>query len=100
MHKYEVDTLKVDRSFIQSIDCNVDRLEIVRTIVVLAHTLNMDAIAEGIETVEELATVQSLGCEYGQGNYFVRPLTCEQVDTLVREQAFEVLVAKRSGSIQ
>ena len=90
LHKYEIDTLKIDRSFIQYLDCNADRLEIVRTIVVLAHTLKMGAIAEGIETAEQLAAVKSLGCEYGQGYYFYRPLACEQVDALVQEQAFWV----------
>lgn len=86
LHKYDIDTLKVDRSFIQYLDRNADRLEIVRTIVVLAHTLNMDAIAEGIETAEQLAAVQSLGCEYGQGYYFYPPLTQGQVETLISEQ--------------
>lgn len=90
LHRYEIDALKVDRSFIQYIDCNVDRLEIVRTIVVLAHTLKMDVIAEGIETPEQLSTVQSLGCEYGQGFYFSHPLTGEQIDTLVRNQTFSL----------
>lgn len=89
LHKYDIDTLKVDRSFIQYIDRNADRVEIVRTIVVLAHTLKMDVIAEGIESAEQLTAVQSLGCEYGQGYYFDRPLTSEQVDKLVREQAFK-----------
>ncbi|WP_299486529.1 GGDEF domain-containing response regulator [Acaryochloris sp. IP29b_bin.137] len=89
LHKYKVDTLKVDRSFIQCLDKNIDRLEIARTIVVLAHTLKMEAIAEGIETAEQLAAVKSLGCEYGQGYFFYHPLTVEQVDTMVREQVAE-----------
>ncbi|WP_255345122.1 bifunctional diguanylate cyclase/phosphodiesterase [Acaryochloris sp. CCMEE 5410] len=91
LHKYDIDTLKVDRSFIQYLDRNADRLEIVRTIVVLAHTLKMDAIAEGIETTEQLAAVQSLGCEYGQGYYFSPPLTQAQVDTLMQDQTFTIL---------
>ena len=98
LHKYDIDTLKIDRSFIQYLDRNVDRLEIVRTIVVLAHTLNMDAIAEGIETVEQLAAIQSLGCEYGQGYYFYPPLTCEQVDTLVSEKAL-VFNSKQTSNL-
>ena len=87
LHKYEIDTLKVDRSFIHSINCNAERFEIVRTIVVLAHNFGMAAIAEGIETADQLATVQSFGCEYGQGYYFYRPLTPEQVNTLVKDKA-------------
>ncbi|NJK42207.1 MAG: EAL domain-containing protein, partial [Acaryochloridaceae cyanobacterium SU_2_1] len=90
LHRYPVDTLKIDRSFIQQLDHNTDCLEIVRAIVVLAHALNLDAIAEGIETEKELATIQSLGCEYGQGYYFYRPLTCEQVDKLISEQGLKL----------
>ena len=50
---------------------------IVRTIVMLAHALGMDVIAEGVETAEQLAKLRSLGCEYGQGYFFARPLPSE-----------------------
>lgn len=83
LHKYPIDTLKIDRSFIQNIDCNSDQLEIARTIIVLAKTLNMVAIAEGIETAEQLAAMKSLNCEYAQGYYFHRPLSSEQMTALL-----------------
>ena len=83
LHKYPISTLKIDRSFIHHIDSNTDQFEIVRTIIVLAKALNMTAIAEGIETEKELEAIRSLSCEYVQGYYFYRPLTCEQVTTLL-----------------
>lgn len=83
LHKYPISTLKIDRSFIYHIDSNTDQFEIVRTIIILAKALNMTAIAEGIETEQEIEAIRSLGCEYVQGYYFYRPLTCEQVTTLL-----------------
>ena len=51
-----------------------DNFEIVRTITTLAHTLGMDVIAEGVETSEQLAQLKELGCEFGQGYFFSKPL--------------------------
>ncbi|MGD1929829.1 MAG: EAL domain-containing protein [Leptolyngbyaceae cyanobacterium] len=83
LHKYPIDTLKVDRSFIQNIDRNSNQFEIARTIIILAKALNMAAIAEGIETAEQLAAMKSLDCDYAQGYYFYRPLSGEQVTALL-----------------
>ncbi|MBD2183987.1 sensor domain-containing protein [Aerosakkonema funiforme] len=74
LHQLPIDTLKIDRSFISSLGVDSDSLEIVRTIVTLAHSLGMDAIAEGVETVEQLAQLQALQCEYGQGYFFSKPI--------------------------
>ncbi|PZD72931.1 putative signaling protein [Acaryochloris thomasi RCC1774] len=90
LHKYDIDTIKIDRSFIQNLDCSAESLEIVRTIVLLAHALKMDAIAEGVETAEQLAMVKKLGCEYVQGYYFSQSMTCEQVMTLVAQKQFKL----------
>jgi diguanylate cyclase (GGDEF)-like protein/PAS domain S-box-containing protein len=73
-----VQTLKIDRAFISRIDLDADSLEIVRTIVALAHNLGMDLIAEGVETAQQLAQVKSLGCEYAQGYYFGKPTDAEK----------------------
>ena len=83
LHKYPISTLKIDRSFIHHIDSNADQFEIVRTIIILAKALNMTAIAEGVETEGEIEAIRGLGCEYVQGYYFYRPLTCEQVTALL-----------------
>ncbi|MDC0835422.1 EAL domain-containing protein [Geitlerinema sp. CS-897] len=74
LNRFPVDTLKIDRSFVQRMENSREDREIVRTIVTLAHTLGMDAIAEGIETPEDLAHLRELGCDYGQGYWFAKPL--------------------------
>jgi predicted signal transduction protein with EAL and GGDEF domain len=68
-----VQTLKIDRAFVSRIGLDPDSLEIVRTIVALAHNLGMDVIAEGVETAQQLAQLKALDCEYAQGYYFGKP---------------------------
>lgn len=97
LHKYDIDSLKIDRSFIQDIEHSAEHFEIVRTILLLANALKMDAIAEGVETAQQLAAIQSLGCKYVQGYYFSRPLTCEQITTLVSEQRFKASIQDQAG---
>jgi EAL domain-containing protein (putative c-di-GMP-specific phosphodiesterase class I) len=69
-----MDTLKVDRSFVSNMNESTKNCEIVSTIIMLAHKLGMDVVAEGIETEQQMKTLQSLGCEYGQGYFFSKPL--------------------------
>ncbi|HUE02737.1 MAG TPA: EAL domain-containing protein [Bryobacteraceae bacterium] len=71
-----VQTLKIDRAFVSRIG-DGDSLEIIRTIVALAHNLGMVVIAEGIETRQQLTELQALECEFGQGYYFGKPTDCE-----------------------
>jgi EAL domain-containing protein (putative c-di-GMP-specific phosphodiesterase class I) len=60
-----------------------ENLEIVKTIVSLAHGLSMEVLAEGIETPAQLAHLRTMGCDAGQGHLFARPLTRDQVTELV-----------------
>lgn len=83
LHRFPIDTLKIDRSFINRIDTDGEQLEIVRTIVTLAWNLGLDVIAEGVETAKQLAQLKSLQCEYGQGYFFSRPLDSEPAGLLV-----------------
>jgi EAL domain-containing protein (putative c-di-GMP-specific phosphodiesterase class I) len=83
LHTFEFDVLKVDRSFVQRMDTGDQPLQIVRTIVELARVLGMDIVAEGIETVEQLNLLKGMGCRYGQGYYFSRPLPAEQIEALL-----------------
>ena len=69
-----VQTLKIDRAFVSRIGDKEESLEIIRAIMSLAHNLNMDVIAEGVETAAQMAHLQALDCEYGQGFYFARPM--------------------------
>jgi diguanylate cyclase (GGDEF)-like protein len=74
-----IDTLKIDRSFVSRLGQQTEAEAIVRAIISLAKTLNLQVTSEGIETPEQLAHLQALGCERGQGYYFARPLTGDAV---------------------
>jgi EAL domain-containing protein (putative c-di-GMP-specific phosphodiesterase class I) len=74
LHKFPLDTLKIDRSFVNSIERGSENAEIVRTVVYLAKALGLDVVAEGIESIHQLSQLQQLGCEYGQGYLFSRPV--------------------------
>lgn len=74
LHRFPVDVLKIDRSFISTIQANHEKTKIVQAIMTLAENLGMDAIAEGIETVEQRDQLKALQCRYGQGYLFYRPV--------------------------
>lgn len=85
LHTFPLDVLKVDRSFVSRMSEAPTNAEIVRTIVVLAHNLGLEVIAEGVETAEAVEQLTALGCEYGQGYFFAHPLPAEQAtDALSR----------------
>ncbi len=74
LRRFPIDTLKIDRSFVQEIEDNEDYLAIVKVIADLAQNLGMDIVAEGIETEIQLNKLRDIGCENGQGYYFSKPL--------------------------
>ena len=74
LQSFPIDTLKIDRSFISGIEQQEKNLDITRTIITLAHSLELDAIAEGVETPAQLDILRALGCEYAQGYLFSPPL--------------------------
>ncbi|WP_159788145.1 two-component system response regulator [Sodalinema gerasimenkoae] len=86
LHRLPVDILKIDRSFVDPIDEDNDEREIVQAIVTLAHSLNMKVIAEGVETAVHVEQLRNLGCEYGQGYYFSKPLTAEAATALLAQK--------------
>ncbi|HEX4738750.1 MAG TPA: EAL domain-containing protein [Allosphingosinicella sp.] len=81
------DEIKIDRSFVRSIDTDPEALKMVRAIVGLASTLGMPVVAEGIETESAAKLCRELGCAYGQGFHFGHPMSGEQVAALARTQA-------------
>ncbi|HEY9810207.1 MAG TPA: EAL domain-containing protein [Halomicronema sp.] len=87
LHRFPINTLKIDRSFVSRTDTAEKNTQIVRAIVNLAHSLAMDVVAEGAETAENLALLRSLGCEYGQGYYFSKALPVEAAFTLLTSAA-------------
>lgn len=82
LHRFPTDTLKIDRSFVSNMSQGIKNLEIVNTIVILAHKLGMDVIAEGIETDSEREIIKGFNCEYGQGYFFAKPLSKENASEL------------------
>ena len=85
LHRFPVDTLKIDRSFINCIGQPEENLEIIQSIIHLAHNLGMNVVAEGIETEEQLIYLQKLNCDFGQGYLFNRPLTAQETENLLRD---------------
>lgn len=83
LHRFPIDTLKVDRSFVVSMSEDSENVEIVRTIVSLAQNLGMNVIAEGVETKEQLAALRKLGCENGQGYLFSKPVDAKAAENLI-----------------
>lgn len=82
LHDFPINILKIDRSFVSNMD-ERGNLEVVRTIVTLAHHLSVDVIAEGVETAEQLAQLRELKCGYGQGYFFSRPLNSNAAEALI-----------------
>lgn len=79
LHSFPVHNLKIDRSFIQRLHKRKSNLGLVTAIVQIARTLGMNLIAEGIETSEQLAQLKLLGCQFGQGYLFSKPLSAEEI---------------------
>ncbi|MGK7916790.1 MAG: diguanylate cyclase [Prochloraceae cyanobacterium] len=86
LHQFPFNTLKIDRSFIESINLSSEKLGIVRTIVTLAANLGMDVVAEGIEQGNQLAQLKVLKCQYGQGYFFSKPLDSKAAEALMVAQ--------------
>jgi diguanylate cyclase (GGDEF)-like protein len=82
-----ISSIKVDRSFIHGLAPDTRRSDVVRAIVELAHTLGLQVVAEGVETEEELAQVQQLGCDQIQGNILSPPRSPERISQLRRPVA-------------
>jgi diguanylate cyclase (GGDEF)-like protein/PAS domain S-box-containing protein len=85
LHRFPIDTLKIDRSFVMQMSGNNENAEIVRTIIVLAQNLGMDVVAEGIETKEQCALLRSLWCEHGQGYFFSKAVSADAAEKFVME---------------
>ena len=84
LRRFPIDKLKIDRSFINHLMTSADDASIVRAIISLAHGLRLKVIAEGVETAEQVACLQKLGCDQFQGFYFGRPVTALAFEELMR----------------
>lgn len=82
-----INRLKIDRSFVQDLATDNDDAAIVRAIIGLGHSLQLEIIAEGVETAFQEDFLRKLGCEMGQGYLYSQPLPAEQIEVLIRDSA-------------
>jgi predicted signal transduction protein with EAL and GGDEF domain len=96
LNRLPFDTLKIDRSFIKDLTSGGDGSDIVKTILELARSMNMDVVAEGVETEDQLRILEALGSNYAQSFYFSKPVSADVTQALLQEryqlrQAFAAL---------
>lgn len=85
LHRFPIDRLKIDQSFVSQAEHDRESGEIIRTIMSLAQSLHMEVIAEGVETQAQRQLLQTLDCGYAQGFLFSRPLPSPEVEALLRQ---------------
>ncbi len=86
LHRFQIDTLKIDRSFVSTATMNVGSMEVVRAIAGLARNLGLDIVAEGIELPEQVTLLRDLQCDYGQGYFFSEPVGRDQILTRIESE--------------
>jgi diguanylate cyclase (GGDEF)-like protein len=84
LRRLPLDTIKIDRSFVDRLDCDDANLPIVQAVIGLAHGLGIEVVAEGIETAGQLARLRELVCDRGQGYYYARPMPAAELTSMLR----------------
>ena len=85
LKKLPIDKLKIDKSFIASVVNNQDDASIVKAVIAMGHNMNMQIIAEGVETEEQVKYLLERQCDYAQGYFFSKPVPAEKIEELVRD---------------
>jgi EAL domain-containing protein (putative c-di-GMP-specific phosphodiesterase class I) len=84
LHQWPLDAIKIDRSFVMRMQTEPTHLQLVRTVRALASNIGVAAVAEGVETESQLATLREIGCEFAQGYLFSKPVPSEEIDKLLK----------------
>jgi diguanylate cyclase (GGDEF)-like protein/PAS domain S-box-containing protein len=84
LNQFPFDSLKIDRSFVMRMPVDQRSSDVVGTILQLARKLNLEVVAEGVETAEQISKLRSLGCHCGQGFFYAQPLPVDEADQFVR----------------
>jgi diguanylate cyclase (GGDEF)-like protein len=87
LHRFPIDTLKIDRSFVSRMGEDGENSEIVQTILTLAKNLEMDVIAEGVEKSHQIELLRKFGCRYAQGFLFSKPQPAADIEKLMKQQS-------------
>ena len=94
LHEYPFSTVKIDRSFIKDLETETESLHLVKTILRLAEGLGLTVVAEGIETPQQLAKLTSLGCGFGQGYFFSKPVDSQSTERAIQEAMLEHTIVR------
>jgi len=90
LQAFPVDTLKIDRSFVVSMDNDAGSREIVRIIIMLARQFGLNLVAEGAERAEQVRYLKRFGCEFAQGYFFAKPLSQQKTEKLLSAECGSV----------
>ena len=86
LRRFPLSEIKIDRSFVQSLESNLEDRAIVRAIVTLAHSLQLTVVAEGVANVEQLRFLRQIGCDQYQGFLFSEPVPAETISEMLASQ--------------
>ena len=90
LHQFPIDSLKIDRSFIEDLHTCSESQEIVRTMLALAKNIGVRVVAEGVETPDELDLLKQLNCELAQGHLFSKPVRHDEITPLIGSHHYTV----------
>ena len=101
MRRFQLDTLKIDRSFVSEMENSSESRAIVQMIMSLGRCLSMEMVAEGVETAKQVSILKSLGCEYAQGYFFSKPIDQEgMVEVLLKSRGSAYRLPQQSVLLQ
>jgi EAL domain-containing protein (putative c-di-GMP-specific phosphodiesterase class I) len=86
LRRYPFDSIKIDREFVSDMTYDMGDRELVNAAIVMAHSLDLRVIAEGVETQEQLSDLEELGCGYAQGYLLGRPMPAEELTAVLKQQ--------------
>ena len=87
--KLPLDILKIDKEFLKDFDSDSEEKIVIPSVIDMANKLNLEVVCEGVETIEHVKFLKSIGCEYAQGYYYSKPVPQEDFDALV-EKGFDM----------
>ena len=83
LRRFPINFLKIDQSFIKGLDLGYGDGTLIKAIIAMGQSLNLQVIAEGVETREQLAFLQNQGCDYAQGYYFSKPVSADKIEMIL-----------------
>jgi EAL domain-containing protein (putative c-di-GMP-specific phosphodiesterase class I) len=98
LRQFPLDVLKIDRSFISDLDTNKDAQVLCSAILSIAHRLSLDAVADGIESEQQVALLTRYDCQYGQGRYFSAPIDADKTGAIMTERGGQTTRRRRVTS--